>query len=120
MFLAKKIIGSLLQPLPLSLIIALLGLYLLWLSRYQKLGKFCIGLALIIVFGFSTPFVGNYLIRSLEQQYPAIQDANVYHAVEYIVVLGGGHAVKQTTPISSHLSASTLKQIGRASCRERV
>ncbi len=111
MFLAKKIIASLLQPLPLSLIVALLGLYLLWLGRHQKLGKFCIGLALIMVFGFSTPFASNHLIRSLEQQYPSILDAKAYHSVKYIVVLGGGHAVNEATPISSHLSSSTLKRL---------
>jgi len=111
MFIAKKIIGSLLQPLPLSVIIALLGLYLLWFSQRQRLGKIFIGLALIIAIGFSTPFAGNGLIRSLEQQYPAIIDTSKYRSVAYIVVLGGGHKVDSSTPLSSHLNSSALKRL---------
>lgn len=111
MFLAKKILGSLLQPLPLSFIITAIGLYLLWRGRQQNLGKLMIGLALIIVYGFSTPFISNSLIKSLEQQYPAIIDTSDYQSIEYIVVLGGGHKVTDWTPISSHLSSAALKRM---------
>ncbi|NOX26588.1 MAG: envelope biogenesis factor ElyC [Gammaproteobacteria bacterium] len=111
MFLAKKILGSLLQPLPLSLIVAAFGVYLLWRGRQQTLGKLMIGLALVMVYGFSTPFIGNGLIKSLEQQYPAIIETSQYQSIEFIVVLGGGHKVTAWTPVSSHLSGAALKRV---------
>ncbi|MBN4078511.1 envelope biogenesis factor ElyC [Gammaproteobacteria bacterium AH-315-C21] len=111
MFFAKKILGSLLKPLPLSVLIALIGVYLIWFSQHQKLGRFAVGLALVLLISFSTPFVANSLIKPLEQQYPAILDTNPYNTVAFIVVLGGGHSVDDDTPISSHLSSSALKRL---------
>ena len=111
MFLAKKILGTLLQPLPFSVVISAFGIYLILFSKRRRLGKFCLVLAFLIAIVFSTPIVGNSLIRSLEQQYPAVIDISPYRTLRYIVVLSGGHAVDETTPLSNHLSSSSLKRL---------
>lgn len=111
MFIAKKILGSLLQPLPLSLLIAIIGFYLLWRGRQRILGKLMLSIALVMVYGFSTPFIANGLIKPLEQQYPALIQTDDYQSVEFIVVLGGGHKVTEWTPISSHLTDAALKRV---------
>lgn len=111
MFLAKKILGSLLKPLPLSLLIALIGWYLLWFSHRRKLGSIAIGISLLLAIGSSTPIIANGLIKPLEQRYPAIIDTTPYDSVEYIVVLGGGHNVDSDRPISDHLGRSSTKRL---------
>ncbi len=111
MFLLKKILGGMLKPLPLSALIALIGFYLLLFSRKHTAAKMCLSMAVIIAIGCSSSFVANALIYPLENQYPAINNIDQVDGVEYIVVLGGGHAVSENIPVTSHLSNSSTNRL---------
>ena len=60
------------------------------------------------MFLFSFPPFANFLVESLESQYPKYD----YKAdIKYIHVLGGGHNTDGTQPISSHLSDASTKRV---------
>lgn len=86
-FLLKKIVSSLLLP-PTSLIImAAVGLLLV---RYRpRIGKTLAGASLFFLLAFSTPWVANVLVQSL-QKFPPISDHQLAQC-EAIVVLSGGN-----------------------------
>lgn len=75
-------------PLPLALVVIALGALLLWRDRRVS-GALLIGIAVIGLYGLSTPAVSDRLVASLEQRYPppGMEDLP---PVDAIVVLGGG------------------------------
>lgn len=111
LFLAKKFLGALAQPLPLSMLLGMAGLYLLWFSQRQRLGKGLTSLALFISIGFSLPAISNGLLDPLEQREPALGAVPAADSVDYIVVLGGGHEPDTTLPLSSRLYDASLKRL---------
>jgi uncharacterized SAM-binding protein YcdF (DUF218 family) len=97
MFILKKIISCFLYPLPLSLWISFLGLYLLWFTTKQKTGKILVSVGVIILTLFSCSIIANKLLQPLEKKYDSfemkgsssvskIEDES---AIKYVVVLGG-------------------------------
>lgn len=109
MFVAKKIITLLLMPLPLLLLMGMIGLLLLWFSRRQHAGKALVGLAIILLAVASSPWAASRLLAPLERQFPPILARQP--ATEYIVVLGGGHVSEQGLPVSSRLNSASLARI---------
>ena len=73
MFILKKIISGFLYPLPLSLWISFLGLYLLWFTTKQKTGKILVSAGLIILTLFSCSVIANKLLRPLEKKYDSFE-----------------------------------------------
>lgn len=105
MFLLKKIISSLLMPLPIFLLIMAAGLYLLHRRRYrQAKGFFLFGVLWIGLLAY--PPIGSLLIAPLEGRYPKWQDRNV--SIRYIHVLGSGHVSDARLPLSSQPYPSGL------------
>lgn len=79
---------QLVQPLPLALVLVVLGTFLL--RRDLRLaGTACIGIAVAGLYLLATPLVSDLLVGSLEQRFPppALEDLPQAGA---IVVLGGG------------------------------
>ena len=116
MFILKKIISGFLFPLPLSLLLSFLGLYLLWFTNKQKVGKILVSVGLVILILFSYGVIANKLLRPLERQYEtfeinrslATQETGDKSEIKYIVVLGGGHTSDPELPLISQLGISSL------------
>lgn len=90
MFLAKKILASLILPPAGPLLLALLGL---WLSRaksrpWQYAGVALAATSLLALLALSMPIVGHALTEPLQPQQPISADA--LQQAQAIVVLGGG------------------------------
>jgi uncharacterized SAM-binding protein YcdF (DUF218 family) len=119
MFILKKIISGFLNPLPLSLVLSFLGLYLLWFTTKQKVGKILVSVGLVILILFSYNVIADKLLRPLERQYksfemkgsssvPRTEDES---AIKFVVVLGGGHALDPELPLISQIGSSELVRL---------
>jgi uncharacterized SAM-binding protein YcdF (DUF218 family) len=106
MFLLKKLLGSLLMPLPFSLVLLMLGLMLLWFSsaqsRKQLMGKWLLSLGTAILLASSLPYTSFLLSYTLERDYPPLYAAPI--DLEYIVVLGSGHTSDPYLPLQQRLA----------------
>jgi uncharacterized SAM-binding protein YcdF (DUF218 family) len=109
MFTLKKIVSRLLFPLPLSLEILFVGLYLLRFTRKQRAGKSLVCFGTLLLTGLSYFFTANMLLRPLERRFPPFlvtSNAAVPTPTPHlIVVLGGGANNDPEVPISSRLSS---------------
>ncbi len=119
MFILKKIIASFLYPLPLSLLISFVGLYLLWFTTKQKTGKILISVGLIILTLFSYSVISDRLLRPLERKYDSfemrgslsVSETEGESAIKYVVVLGGGHSSDPELPLISQIGRSSLVRL---------
>ena len=119
MFIFKKIFSQFLFPLPFSLMISIIGLYLLWFTKKQKAGKVVVSTGLAFLLFFSYSFVSNTLLKPLERKYEpynieisdkssSYRDQNL---IKYVVVLGGGHSLDKKLPITSNISSASLVRL---------
>lgn len=108
-FIAKKIIGTLCLPLPIALILLLLGLLLLFFSHSKWFSKTLIVLAAITLIVFSTPYVPNLMLATLEDQYPPL--TTIPKNINTIVVLGAGNGGYTHYPANDQLSSASLSRL---------
>ena len=106
MFLAKKVIGALLMPLPLSLIMLGLAAILYWRSRYRT-AKILAGVTLGLLYLLSLPWVAKAISEPLEFMYSKYDGS----PVDYVIVLGGYHRSDERIPLSSLLSQTSLMRL---------
>ncbi len=121
MFVLKKIISAFLYPLPLSLLLSFLGLYLLWFTTKQKAGKIVVSVGLAILTLFSYHFVAAKLLIPLERQYDvfdmsdyvssAVPNTGNEAAIKFVVVLGGGQAIDPGLPLLSQMNAAPVVRL---------
>jgi uncharacterized SAM-binding protein YcdF (DUF218 family) len=119
MFILKKIIASFLYPLPLSLLISFLGLYLLWFTTKQKTGKIVVSVGVIMLTLFSCSVISNKLLRPLEWKYDSfemrgsssVSKTEDESALKYVVVLGGGHTSDPEFPLISQIGKNSLVRL---------
>ena len=117
MLLSKKIITALLMPLSPCFLLLFSGLFLLWFTRRQRLGKGLAALGTFLLVGASLSPVTNLLISPLEGQYapylpgPQAVAAKKLPATEYIVVLGGGHVSDSKLPAPAQLELPSLARL---------
>lgn len=109
MFMLKKIIAAILMPLPLALIIAGLGLYLLWFTKRQRLGKLAATTGVLMIVLFSSTPVSNLIISPLENHHPTFNDDKV--PVNYVVVLDNGHKSDERLPVTSQINLTSLARL---------
>lgn len=117
MFIFKKVFSKFLFPLPLTLCLCLVGLYLLWFTQKQKLGKIFVSISVFVLLILSYSALPDALLAPLERKYasyPAEMAASVNkpksvnQPIEYVVVLGGGHTADSKIPLTSQLSEGSL------------
>ncbi|MBW1779679.1 MAG: envelope biogenesis factor ElyC [Deltaproteobacteria bacterium] len=115
MFLLKKIIGSLILPLPLCLLISFLGLFLIWRGRRGLTGKILVTIGLVSITFLSYYPVSRVLNDPLKGRFSAYRPSNTsipatkgLEAVKYVVVLAGGHNADPSIPITGHLTCGSL------------
>lgn len=111
MFLFKKIVAPFLFPLSICLEIFLLGLYILWFTRRQNLGKTIVTSGVIFLTMISYNSISSLLLRSLEYKYPAITDVSDFSNIKWVVVLGGGYLPDPRLSVSDQLSATSLVRL---------
>jgi uncharacterized SAM-binding protein YcdF (DUF218 family) len=112
MFLFKKIIAPFFMPLPLCLVLLVVGLLLLWFTRRQRAGKLLAsaGALALVLCGYG--FASDGLLRSLERRYAPVTSAQASgHAVRWIVVLGGGSSADEQLPPAARLSEASLARV---------
>jgi len=95
------------MPIPLILIVTLLGLLFLYKQSLLK-AKIFFTAAILMLFLFSNEGLSNLYLQPLESKFAKFDENKQY---EYIFVLGGGHDDSNFTPLSSHLSYSAIKRI---------
>jgi len=105
LFLLKKIVGELMNPLSIGLMIAFLGLLALFFNRY-RLAKFLLPFSLIWIATFSYGPVSDALLKPLENHHTALLETPVN--VDYILVLGNGHKTDVCLPITTELDPTAV------------
>ncbi|MDL4913392.1 MAG: envelope biogenesis factor ElyC [Enterobacterales bacterium endosymbiont of Blomia tropicalis] len=107
-FILKKVVGSMLLPLPFLLLLMATGLLLLWFSRWQQSGKILLSVSWLLLLLFSLQPVADRLLLPLESHYPTWNGAE---KVDYIVVLGGGYTFNPNWAPSSNLVGNSLPRV---------
>jgi uncharacterized SAM-binding protein YcdF (DUF218 family) len=104
MFILKKIIGHILNPLSIYLILSIIGVYRVWRQKSGKTGKLLISfcLLLFIVLGYGLVFRG--IGWKLERKYPPLNENTGLVGVKWVVVLGGGMCSDPSVPVTSQLT----------------
>ncbi|KAF7783801.1 hypothetical protein PRUB_a5106 [Pseudoalteromonas rubra] len=108
MFEVKKVIGSLLMPLPLTLL--LLALALLFIAKTHRKSYLLSWLLLLSLWAISTPFVADKLISPAEAKlrpFPIHQ----HQDVDYILVLGCGLSANDRLTANLQLSGCALSRL---------
>ena len=108
MFWIKKLIGTVATPLPLGILLLILGGLLIWKTDRQKLGRVLLLLGVLIPLISSNRGLSEVLISNLEDQYPPQHTAEGFR---YIAVLGGGHADNINLPWSTQLYESSRARL---------
>ena len=100
----KSIASNWIKPVPIILVMVLIGLLFVRISRTKYLGvRIIAGAALILAFASWAP-VAEKLLETLEVQYPAVTDYRTLPQVEAIVVLGADWAPNAAWSVSSQLN----------------
>jgi len=107
-FLLKKIVAPFLLPVPVAVLLLLIGLVFLWFTRRQKAGKVLVTMAFIVLVLFSSGGIPDVLVRPLEYKYPPVTNFEASKDIKWIVVLGGGSTAVPGLPLSTYLSAASL------------
>ena len=117
MFIFKKIVSQFFFPLPLIFLLILFGLYLLWFTKKQKLGKIFVSIAAFVLLILSYSVVPDALLFPLEREYKAYPDENslkeseqrvIKKSIDYVVVLGAGHASDINLPLTGKIGKESL------------
>ena len=118
MFVVKKIVALFFYPFGLCLGILILGLFCLWATRRQRLGKVLVTLGTVLLLLLSTSLISSGLLVPLEQRYPSLLHPETVSwgpksstSPKWIVVLGGGHVSDPSLPANSQISAASLGRV---------
>ena len=115
MFLIKKLLGSLLMPLPMALLLLIVGYMLIHFGKgYEgiKNGKQRWGKSLMVAGGLvfllsSNGWVARALVAPLEAQYESYQD----RPISTVLVLGSLHHSAPNVPVTSVLEGDSLYRL---------
>lgn len=109
MFVARKIAGELLSPLSIVLLLAVLGLALLWLGRRERLGKLVLTAAILLLVTLGYGWLGGPALSALEREHAPL--TAMPSGMKWIVVLGGGSRTDPLFPLYARLSEPTLARL---------
>ena len=117
MFFLKKLLGSMLMPLPFCLMICFFGLFLSWRGKSQKPGKVLVGVGLILLAFLSSSPVSKIITAPLDCKFEAYGGPGAASAVKergnvkYVVVLAGGHSSHPSLPVTARLYCQALMRM---------
>ncbi|USD66268.1 envelope biogenesis factor ElyC [Vibrio sp. SCSIO 43136] len=109
MFELKKLIASILMPLPGFLLLGFLGLALVAFTSRRGIGCSFLLVSLVGIFVAAFQPVASKLLMPLERQYQGFLPAS--DNVDYVMVLGSGHIVDDAIPPTSELSRTGLMRL---------
>jgi len=110
LFLAKKIISALIMPL--SIIIILLILAIIFYQHKKRFSYTCLIIATLLLSLGSFRPVANLLMASIENQYLAFSRSS--EPVDYIIILGCTHTTDAQLPATSELGVCSLQRLVEA------
>jgi uncharacterized SAM-binding protein YcdF (DUF218 family) len=112
MFLVKKFISALLMPMTVLSAALLGGLLLAWSGRRPHAARLVLTIASILIVLSAYGLGTRSILESLEYAYPVldIQQARS-QGVQWVVVLGGGHAPDAALPLGSQLSPASQTRL---------
>lgn len=105
-FLLKKIIGSLLMPLPLIVLACFIAMVFFQLKRVL-LAKTILIFGLVSLYLMSIQPIAFALASPLEYAHPKYEN----QPVEFVIVLGGGHKSDLRQPVTSLLHQISLNRL---------
>ncbi len=105
MFILKKIFSRFFFPL--SLIIELMIIGLVWPKRGRKF--LMAGVIMLYLFSFG-PF-SHLILWPLESQYPVISESTIQKKIKWVVVLGGGSRTNPSLTPVDRLDDESLKRL---------
>jgi uncharacterized SAM-binding protein YcdF (DUF218 family) len=111
MFALKQAVGMLSMPLPVAVVLGVLGWILL--SRgWRRSGKSFLVCAVAAALLPSMSPVSDLLLRNLERRYPAVLDARaVQPTPRYVMVLGSGYFPRDGLPPTAALDADSVVRL---------
>lgn len=89
------------MPLPVGMLLFLLGILLLYKHKYFK-AKIVLSLSFVWIFLISYSPLVNHILYKYEVVYPALK--TIPKNIQYIYVLGGGHHTDEAHPITSKVN----------------
>lgn len=109
MFELKKLLATLLMPLPALLILGFFGLFLIWFTQKKGIGSIAIFVSLLFIGIFSfQPFTSS-LLMELERKHGRFYSSQA--PIDYVMVLGHSHVVDDEIPPTSELSRIALMRL---------
>lgn len=115
LFFLKKAVSRLLFPLPLTVLILVAGLILVWSERRRKLGAALLTAATLLLLLFSTSAFSTAILRPLEDQYPPLGPAQLdaldWESADTIVVLAGCVVGFPDAPITRQVGGPPLARL---------
>lgn len=108
-FILKKVAGLLVQPLSVVILLLLVGCFLLWRGRRERLARVLVTCGTLLLLLISFQLLPSGVGRLLEAQYDTYAPTDVDPA--YVVVLGGGVRDDPTLPLSARLSPVALARL---------
>ncbi len=119
-FWLKKLIGYWITPLPVSAVLMVAGIVLLWRGRRSRLARGLIVAGAAWLLLWSNKYVSQRAIRSLETQYAPIPELSAGDLpptlvpCRYVVVLGGGNGLTPGVSALNLLSTSARARLTEA------
>jgi len=108
MFIFKKLVAPLFFPISICLEVLLIGLFFLWFTRRQKIGRTIVSLGTIFLVMISHETIANVLLRPLEYKYSTITDISAFSNVKWVAVLSGGLSADPILSVTDQLSRASL------------
>ncbi len=105
-----KIVSRLFFPVPVICELLLIGLVLLWFTRWQKAGRILVAAGTFLLLALGCGPIPSIFLRTLEQRYHPVAPASLQAAAgksggsTCIVVLGSGYSPDPSVDLDSHLS----------------
>ncbi|MBL4900438.1 MAG: YdcF family protein [Colwellia sp.] len=107
LFVLKKIISIFIMPI--NLVFILLMLAIIYFNKRPKVSfKYLISAVLLLLLS-SLPIISNTLMVNIEDNYEAFTRSS--RPVDYIIVLGNGHASNDALPATSQLQVASLQRL---------
>lgn len=112
MFLFKKLVAPLFFPVPIILLLLIIGLVQMWRSRraqtHKGLGWITAATVILIVFSFRP--IPTMMLSTLENRYPPV-DVVPDTTINWVVVLAAGVSDDPRLPVTYQLSSSSTVRV---------
>lgn len=110
-FALNKMFSPLLSAVPAALVALGLGVLLLWLTPWKRMGRTLVTLGTVLLAGASWGPVADRIAGPLEARYAPFVWHEGVKDVQWVVVLGGGHISDPRLPLTGQIDESSLVRL---------